>query len=766
MGTTMRALALAAICAAAPAPAQTVARSVPVLPSSNGHGALVYDVAARQLREFWPAIYKTTAPGQPVPDLLYDAYVGVRLAGRVTWLRDVPADEVGYEPGTNIIRVLQRLDGRAITTWWWAPWAWEAPAFAFWVNVQGAAPDDAIVSLANLQLGRETGAGFVGAEETRPEPGDAVREAGERATVLHLPLRPPSGIAAPPENPFRLAQEGRAFPPPPIELRVSDDAAVGFQWEGVADGRLEGGAVVGVRPAGELPAVSLDRERRDWADWMAALRLPAEDDLTRQQAAFLRQGQVRTPGRGRGQILASLPPGMWNISWVRDMAYSVAALARVGALDEAWNAIAFQLNADAGYYEQYVGRPYLISVTRYFGDGREESDSNEHGPNIEWDDFGLFLWSVGRWVEAGGDVERLRPEWPRIRRGVLEVVESLVDPELGLLVPDSSIWERHWEGGNLDDGLRQRFAFSTIVNAAGLCRAAAVAERLGEDGDRWRALAWRLRDAVERHLVDADGVVAASYEQLQRGSGYLDLAVVEAFTLGLLPVDGREARASWAAFDRRLRIAPDRGFKRNDDGENRPNGDSWAPGWYDEQEWVFIDLRTEIWRRAANLPGADLLADVRRRAEANYGIIPELLAHGDARFEGALPMMGFGAGAWLLALADGPESFCERPAGSQPDAGPPPDAGDASAPDASTQAPDSATDFGRPSPDAGAGAADASSGLPPPQDASFLPVDGGADAARAEDGGGDSGCAAVGSRGGWLAALALLALRRRRRGEA
>ena len=33
---------------------------------------------------------------------------------------------------------------------------------------------------------------------------------------------------------------------------------------------------------------------------------------------------------------------------------------------------------------------------------------------------------------------------------------------------------------------------------------------------------------MEEHLVDDAGVLASSYEQLQRGSGYLDLAAVEA----------------------------------------------------------------------------------------------------------------------------------------------------------------------------------------------------------------------------------------------
>ena len=350
------------------------------------------------------------------------------------------------------------------------------------------------------------------------------------------------------------------------------------------------------------------------------------------------------------------------------MAYSVAALARIGALEEAWAALAFQLGAETGDYVEYVGRPYLISVTRYFGGGREESDSNANGPNIEWDDFGLFLWSLGHYQSAGGDLERIRPHWARIRSGVLEVIESLIDDQ-DLLVPDSSIWERHWSGGDLNDGLRQRFAWSSIVNAAGLCEGARLADLLGEDGGRWRALAHRLRAGVESHLVGPDGVLGASLEQVQHGRDYVDLAVVEAFNLGLLPLDGPVAQATWAAANRVLRVSPTRGFKRNDDGVGR-GGSPDQPGWYDEQEWVFIDLRAELWRSAAGFEGPDLVQFLRARAGGEDGrlILPELLGVPAGEYQGAQPMLGFGAGAWLLGLGARPETFC-APNGATPDAG-------------------------------------------------------------------------------------------------
>ena len=54
--------------------------------------------------------------------------------------------------------------------------------------------------------------------------------------------------------------------------------------------------------------------------------------MARQQLAVLRMGQVREPNdeasryRPFGQIVASLPPGKWNIAWVRDAMVGVGLL--------------------------------------------------------------------------------------------------------------------------------------------------------------------------------------------------------------------------------------------------------------------------------------------------------------------------------------------------------------------------------------------------------------------------------------------------------
>ena len=765
----MRALLCAVIALLSTTVHSANAQDLRVLQSSNGHGAFTLDLQTRQLDAFWPAIYRVEAPGVVVPDLLFDAYLGVVVDGRVTWLRDVAFEEATFEPGTAIVRTTQRVEGRVVRQWMFAPWQAGRPAVAVYAEVEGGGPGDALVTVENLHLGGPTAGGDVGDERLEHLGGGRVVESGARGTVHHLPLGRPVGLALSPENPFVLASQGLGYPAvDAAQGSRGDDRVMGYRFERVGD-RLAGGFLWlhGDAPALADHGVSLESERALWATWQAGLTLPEDTPLTRQQAAFLRMAQVRTPGGGYGQILASLPPGIWNIAWVRDMAFATAALARIGALDEAWEAIAFQLGADVGYYEAYVGRPYLVSVTRYFGNGREESDSNQNGPNIEWDDFGLFLWSVDEWVRAGGDVERLRADWPRIERGVLAVLEALTD-DLNLLTPDSSIWERHWEGGNLEDGLRQRFAFSSIMGAVGACRGAELAERLGQSGDRWRRLAHRLREGIATRLVAPDGVLGASLEQVERGTAYLDLAVVEAFTQGVLPFDGEVARATWAAASRPgteggsgLRVSPTRGFKRNDDGVGRGGA-----GWYDEQEWIFIDLRAEVWRRAAGFDGADLTAYLRARGNAAAYVLPELLEQGSGRFEGALPMVGFGAGAWLLGLNATPAEFCAPPSSSpRADA-----AVDASADAAMDAAFDASADVAvDPSADAAPSDRDAlvpatdamasRDGLPPAQDAGRVEVDATRDRDSGASGrGATGGCAATPAGTSTHAGFAILGL--------
>jgi GH15 family glucan-1,4-alpha-glucosidase len=112
------------------------------------------------------------------------------------------------------------------------------------------------------------------------------------------------------------------------------------------------------------------------------------------------------------------------------------------------------------------------------------------------------------------------------------------------------------------------------------------------------------------------------------------------------------------------------GLLRSDDGTGTTN----PYPWYDDQEWVFADLTMARGLLAAqdHLDGArpralQLLSRVTRVGEVNGGLIPELLSDGvytseddvdnvrlgsdpGSEAQGATPMVGFGAGLYILAL--------------------------------------------------------------------------------------------------------------------
>jgi MYXO-CTERM domain-containing protein len=78
---------------------------------------------------------------------------------------------------------------------------------------------------------------------------------------------------------------------------------------------------------------------------------------------------------------------------------------------------------------------------------------------------------------------------------------------------------------------------------------------------------------------------------------------------------------------------------------------------YDSDEWILIDLRaSDAFRRAGQIPRADQLLDfVTDQARVNYDLVPELYntnasSGAIGRYTGSIPMVGYGAGAYMLTV--------------------------------------------------------------------------------------------------------------------
>jgi GH15 family glucan-1,4-alpha-glucosidase len=385
--------------------------------------------------------------------------------------------------------------------------------------------------------------------------------------------------------------------------------------------------------------ISLEKEKKFWEDFHSIEPKvdPRYEKLFRQSTTFLKMGQSAESGA----ILAGLLPGRWTICWVRDCCYSIKALVDSNHFTEAKKGLEFLLNGKAGEFEHFyyngkdygVGEDYLISACRYFGDGTEWSDDIDQqepepiegmkDPNIELDGFGLFLWAANEYVKKSEDYKFLSENINKFESVGQNILHSI--DHMNLIKADSSIWERHLSRAN-------HYIYTSITCAEGLRGLSQMCEKSGADGSAYTKGYAQLKSGINA-CTDSKGALMGNLEEKE----YHDAAVVEAINFGL--VNESVAKNTMNALERELFNG--KGFKRNDDGD-----------WYDEQEWVFIDLRAaESYLRLGEPEGAtELLDRVKAISEENFNIIAELYDKDD-NCAGQVPMCGYGAGVFVSTSA-------------------------------------------------------------------------------------------------------------------
>ena len=650
------------------------------LVSSNGRTAAIYDDSLAKLTGLREHCYAAVDADTPTRELAYDAYFGLRLNGSGAWLSETGvAPVVRYLPGTGIIESVQMVGSVEATTYVFAPFEADGPVAVLLLKVKNVGtaalgPTDAAYSLHNFHIGD-------GPDQTQNEQIDwdiarvlfTERAAPDGRVLVAVPLAIPSHHGCTPHNPYPMLKNGQDLADD-SGSGVETDAVSGLQWSlsGLAPGAEAWvGVAFGYHPfgndveiagtitgwlAGRDVATLLSDEEARWDTWHEATVLPAgmsadESALYSQQVALLRMGQVleandetnvSDPYLPYGQMLASLPPGMWNITWVRDGMVAIQALIKSGHVAEARDALAFFLKAKSGTYQSYVGAPYQISVVRYFGKGLEESDSNQDGPNIEWDGFGMFLDGLDAYERATGDQQLATANWDAITTKTADVLVGLATDD-GLLKADSSIWETHWNNGG-----RQHWTWSQIYGVLGLQAASSLCSRHGKQylADRYALAAASLREAILPKLVDPDGFLRGRLESTPVPE---DAAVVEAFFRSVLDPKGASSRTTLERLKSKLAVASGHGYRRN-----------LGPSEYDAREWILVDLRMASVLRllGETAEAAALLAWVTAQSRANHDLIAENYNPDTAAYEGSTPMLGFGAGAYVLALfsrAEAPE---------------------------------------------------------------------------------------------------------------
>lgn len=371
----------------------------------------------------------------------------------------------------------------------------------------------------------------------------------------------------------------------------------------------------------------------------------AEKKLYEQSIAILKMGQVSQKEifeKSRGQIIASLPPGNWNIGWLRDGCYAIQALSQLGLYEEAKNALNFFLKADAGYYKSFVWKDgidygvksdYKLSVCRYFGIGKEESDFNENGPNVELDGFGLFLTAFSDYINKSKDIQFLQQNYSVLTKQIADPIISFVDSN-NIIRKESGPWEMHLPG-------RQN-AFTSIVNSAGLKNLAALLkENNYSDFEKYFSAADRLADGIKKQFFyggkSIKGFAEAATPQTL---DFYDGGTVEAFTQNVIN-DKNFFQSYFSDYEKGLRINKRRGFSRLND-----------PDWYTIGEWPFLNLRYAIALKNYGFKekAKKLIDWTTTYSKLNFNFIAEVYGYRTESYEGAVPMVGYGAGAYILTI--------------------------------------------------------------------------------------------------------------------
>jgi GH15 family glucan-1,4-alpha-glucosidase len=394
-----------------------------------------------------------------------------------------------------------------------------------------------------------------------------------------------------------------------------------------------------------------------------------ERNVVEQSITILKMSQVSDKEifpYSHGQILASLRPGLWHIAWVRDGSYAIQAMTRLGMFTEAKKGLEFMLKAPSGHFKHYVykdgkdygpGVDYQISLTRYFGNGVEECDYNEFGPNIEFDNFGLFLTAFSDYVIRSKDSDFYK-KWNQVMCvKVADATINCIDTN-SLIKADSGPWEHHLQ-------IPKQYTFTSGVCARGLELFSLLQKQFHLPYEKYKSAVEILKQGILIHMLCDNKYIKGNVnDQLKTDHEYYDAGVYEIFANGLIN-NKKLFLSHMNEYDKILRI------KGNRPGYIRLN--STDP--YENQEWVYINLRIA---NAHLLFGekreaGKLLNFVTEQAAVNNNTIPEMYSNKlqmdkvtndfksndiwcncirdkDDQYIGTVPMVGYGSAAYILTL--------------------------------------------------------------------------------------------------------------------
>ena len=384
-----------------------------------------------------------------------------------------------------------------------------------------------------------------------------------------------------------------------------------------------------------------------------------ERHLWRQSETMLRMAQSREPNRpgryGNGLIVAALPD-VFSTPWVRDMAWATAALARMGHQAEARAALLAYFNArpTGKMREQVNGADYQISVVRYFGDGAEEPFFTQEGStNIEFDNWGEVLWVLGEYLRKYDDPGLLKSATHRGR--CTRALATSSSDHCSPTPSNSATGDRRRRYVDLGGAAEGQEALC-FLDRAGDRRPQGVRGRGGASGRRSRAPS----DAPALALLEKG--FAAAFIRGGKLRGTLEEGVKNDIDGALIPIinfglvwDPKLIRDTVNRMEL-LKVASG-GYRRVRSTYTDP---AIFEYWYERQEFLFVDFSlAELYRRLGRTAESEaMLKRIVDKAAADHNIIPEMYVALPCKlFPGkigdptsAMPMVGYGAGAYVLNL--------------------------------------------------------------------------------------------------------------------
>jgi GH15 family glucan-1,4-alpha-glucosidase len=288
-----------------------------------------------------------------------------------------------------------------------------------------------------------------------------------------------------------------------------------------------------------------------WRRWMAQFSYDGrEQAMVRRAAITLKMCDDWENGSLVAAPTSSLPAPVGGVrnwdyryTWIRDAAFTVFAMRRIGFMNEAdaflgWVLDAFDQSRQARIMYTLAGGPvpdeledselegYRRSAPVRWGNGA--ADQRQH------DVYGEVLDCADQWVRAGGQIQ------PALWNGLSALADAA---GRAWREPDQGIWEVRSDG--------RVFTYSAAMCQVALDRAAAIGERLGlgESIARWRSEADALRETI---LTSAWNEDAKTLSEHLDGDPSVDASLLALPLRRVVPADHPRMTATTAAVAERL----------------------------------------------------------------------------------------------------------------------------------------------------------------------------------------------------------------------